>query len=83
MKPNQYLINFVRRYWFWFWRRLMDGFAPSDENGNYKRPKGLLFDNKLKIETLNDRTLYLLIGSTCPWSHSYHFKYGEILYYKT
>ena len=41
---NKYLINFSKKFWFWFWEKLMDGFAPSDIYGNYKRPKGILIE---------------------------------------
>ena len=47
----------------------MDGFAPSDKNGNYKRPKGLNFDKNYKINLEINDSFYLLIGSTCPWCH--------------
>ena len=47
----------------------MDGFAPSDKDGNYKRPKGLIFDKSYKINLGINDSLYLLIGSTCPWCH--------------
>ena len=47
----------------------MDGFAPSDKNGNYKRPKGLDFDKNYKINLEINDSFYLLIGSTCPWCH--------------
>jgi len=38
---NKYLIKASRKFWFWFWTQLMNGFAPSDLHGNYKRPKGI------------------------------------------
>ncbi len=47
----------------------MDGFAPSDKNGNYKRPKGFNFDNNFKINLDKNESFHLLIGSTCPWCH--------------
>ena len=34
---NKYLINFSKKFWFWFWTKLMNGFAPSDLQGNDKR----------------------------------------------
>ena len=33
---NKYLINLAKRFWFWFWKKLMNGFAPTDQQGNYK-----------------------------------------------
>ena len=68
MKPNKYIIFIARKFWFWFWMKLMDGFAPSDKNGNYKRPKGYSYNNS-EINTSDNKNLYLLVGSTCPWCH--------------
>ena len=69
MKTNKYLIFIARKFWFWLWMKLMDGFAPSDKNGNYKRPKGLESDYKLQENLINNKNLYLLVGATCPWCH--------------
>ena len=68
MKPNKYIIFIARNFWFWLWLRLMDGFAPSDKNGNYERPKGFTY-NKSEIDLNENKNLYLLVGSTCPWCH--------------
>ena len=68
MKPNRYIILIAREFWFWFWMKLMDGFAPSDKNGHYKRPKGYS-DNNSEIDINENKNLYLLAGSTCPWCH--------------
>jgi len=48
--------------------KLMDGFAPSDKKGNYKRPKGLSYKNP-EIFINENKNLYLLVGITCPWCH--------------
>ena len=69
MKQNSFLIHFARNSWFWFWRRLMDGFAPADDKGNYTRPKGLASHKILGSETNHNKSLYLLVGVTCPWCH--------------
>ena len=69
MKPNKYIILIARKFWFWFWMKLMDGFAPSDKNGNYKRPKGYSYGAKPEINIYENKNLYLLVGSTCPWCH--------------
>ena len=63
---NKYLIKGSRKLWFWFWTKLMNGFAPSDIQGNYKRPKGIKIDNKYDINNAN-RQIYLLVGYSCPW----------------
>ena len=61
---------FARKFWFWYWVKLMNGFAPSDLHGNYKRPLGIKKDNRnSKFKPQNTATLYLLIGATCPWCH--------------
>jgi len=46
----------------------MDGFAPSDLQGNYKRPRGILVDKKYESKG-NHKKTYLLAGNSCPWCH--------------
>ena len=46
----------------------MNGFAPSDLHGNYKRPKGIKVDVNYDINKPN-KTIYLLVGKSCPWCH--------------
>ena len=65
---NKYLINSAKRFWFWFWQKLMNGFAPSDIQGNYKRPKGILIDKTYDFQSNTEKT-YLLVGNSCPWCH--------------
>ena len=65
---NKYLINFAKRFWFWLWNKLMNGFAPSDLQGNYKRPKGVLLDNVNDFNTETEE-IFLLVGNSCPWCH--------------
>ena len=70
MKKNRYLIIFARKFWFWYWIKLMNGFAPSDLYGNYKRPQGIKKENRNStLNPQNTANIYLLIGSTCPWCH--------------
>ena len=69
MKKNRYLIIFARKFWFWYWKKLMNGFAPSDLHGNYKRPQVIKDNSNPKFNSQNISNLYLLIGSTCPWCH--------------
>ena len=66
MTPNKHIISIARQLWFWLWMKLMDGFAPSDKNGNYARPKGFSYHN-LKVN--KNKNYYLLVGATCPWCH--------------
>ncbi len=65
---NKYLINFAKRFWFWFWKKLMNGFAPSDIQGNYKRPEGILIDKTEDLKIYSKKS-YLLVGNSCPWCH--------------
>ena len=65
---NKYLINFSKKFWFWFWTKLMNGFAPSDLQGNYRRPRGILINKNHEFEGKNENT-YLLVGNSCPWCH--------------
>ena len=65
---NKYLIKVSKEFWFWFWTKLMNGFAPSDAQGNYKRPSGLTNISSYDISKENGQT-YLLIGNSCPWCH--------------
>lgn len=65
---NKYLIKISQKFWFWYWRKLMNGFAPSDSQGNYKRPKGIRLNSNYDINKEN-RSIYLLIGKSCPWCH--------------
>ena len=63
---NKYLIKASKRFWFWYWNQLMNGFAPSDLQGNYKRPTGITIDSKHNIFNENEQ-IYLLVGNSCPW----------------
>ena len=63
---NKHLIKASNKFWFWFWNQLMNGFAPSDIQGNYKRPTGIKIDSKYDISNEN-RQIYLLVGNSCPW----------------
>ena len=66
MTPNKHIVSIARQLWFWLWMKLMDGFAPSDKNGNYARPQGFSYHN-LKVN--KNKNYYLLVGATCPWCH--------------
>ena len=63
---NKYLIKASKKFWFWFWTQLMNGFAPSDLHGNYKRPKGIKIDSEYDLNDENGQ-IYLLVGNSCPW----------------
>jgi len=63
---NKYIIKASKKFWFWFWNQLMNGFAPSDIQGNYKRPTGIKIDNKYDMNNENGQ-ICLLVGNSCPW----------------
>jgi putative glutathione S-transferase len=44
----------------------MNGFAPSDTQGNYKRPEGIKIDKEYDLSKENGQ-MYLLVGNSCPW----------------
>jgi putative glutathione S-transferase len=46
----------------------MNGFAPSDLQGNYRRPSGILINKNHVFKGKNENT-YLLVGNSCPWCH--------------
>ena len=63
---NKYLIKASKKFWFWFWTQLMNGFAPSDVQGNYRRPAGITINSEYDIGSENGQ-IYLLVGNSCPW----------------
>ncbi len=63
---NKYLIKASKKFWFWFWTQLMNGFAPSDLQGNYKRPIGIKINSRYDINNENGQ-ICLLLGNSCPW----------------
>ena len=56
---NKYLIKATRKFWFWFWSQLMNGFAPSDLHGNYKRPKGITINSEYNINNENGQIFFI------------------------
>ncbi len=46
----------------------MNGFAPADNKGNYKRPEGLSIDKNVNLNAINGE-IFLLVGNSCPWCH--------------
>ena len=67
-------VQAAKKIWNCEWNVLMDRLAPSDSEGNYKRPQKLqqeiYIPNKedLKKRDLN-QIPYLLVGQSCPWAH--------------
>ena len=67
-------VKAAREIWNCEWNILMNGLAPSDSKGNYKRPRNLQKDIIIPTkEDLDHRDLdqmpYLIIGKSCPWAH--------------
>ena len=64
----------ARMGWNWQWNQLMNGLAPADPAGNYRRPpnqhlKALVQnENELKKRPKNHLP-HLIIGRSCPWAH--------------
>ena len=68
------LVKAAKEIWNCEWNILMNGLAPSDSKGNYKRPKNLQPEIKIPTkEDLEDRDMdqmpYLIVGQSCPWAH--------------
>ena len=68
------LVKTARQVWKFGWKILMNGLAPSDLKGNYKRPKNI--QKKIQIPSkkdlknrASDKMPYLIIGKSCPWAH--------------
>ena len=68
------LVNAAREIWNCEWNILMNGLAPSDSKGNYRRPQNL--QPEIQIPTEEDLEVrdidqkpYLIIGKSCPWAH--------------
>ncbi len=67
-------VKAARKIWSFEWKILMNGLAPSDSHGNYKRP--INPQKQIQIPTqkdLRNRALTqmpgLIIGKSCPWAH--------------
>jgi len=67
-------VNAARQIWNLEWKTLMNGLAPADSNGNYKRPINL--QKQIEIPTkedlknrASDQMPGLIVGKSCPWAH--------------
>jgi len=67
-------VKAAREIWNCEWNILMNGLAPSDSKGNYKRPVNL--QQEINIPTkedlenrASDQMPYLIVGKSCPWAH--------------
>ena len=67
-------VKAAREIWNCEWHILMNGLAPSDSKGNYKRPENL--QKEINIPTKedlenrkSDQMPYLIVGKSCPWAH--------------
>ncbi len=68
------LVKAAREIWNFEWQILMNGLAPSDSQGNYKRPsnpqKAIPIPTKEDLENRDLNQLpYLILGKSCPWAH--------------
>ena len=67
-------VKAAREIWNCEWNILMNGLAPSDSKGNYKRPINLqqeiIIPTKEDLENrASDQMPYLIVGKSCPWAH--------------
>ena len=67
-------VKTAKGIWNCEWNILMNGLAPSDSKGNYKRPENIQQEICIPTkEDLEKRELdqmpYLIIGKSCPWAH--------------
>ena len=67
-------VKAAREIWNCEWKILMNGLAPSDSKGNYKRPINLqqeiIIPTKEDLENrASDQMPYLIVGKSCPWAH--------------
>ena len=68
------LVKAARQIWNLEWKILMNGLAPSDPKGNYKRPinlqKPIQIPTKENLKNrASDQMPGLIIGRSCPWAH--------------
>lgn len=64
----------VRMGWHWQWNQLMNGLAPADAEGHYRRPPSQHQQATVPSETeLIGRPAelrpHLIVGRSCPWAH--------------
>ena len=67
-------VKAARDIWSFEWKVLMNGLAPSDSNGNYRRPINIQLRNQIPTqEDLKNRASNqmpgLIVGKSCPWAH--------------
>ena len=68
------LVKASRQFWNFYWKILMNGLAPADSDGNYRRPINLQKPIKIPSkEILKNRESNqmpgLIVGKSCPWAH--------------
>ena len=67
-------VKAAKDIWNFEWKILMNGLAPSDSRGNYKRPtnpqKEIDIPTKEDLENRDsDQMPCLIVGKSCPWAH--------------
>jgi putative glutathione S-transferase len=68
------IVATARAGWHWQWQRLMQGLAPADAEGHYRRPasdrRDVVLPEASDLLARNDETrARLIIGRSCPWAH--------------
>ena len=64
----------ARKGWSWQWNQLMNGLAPADAHGNYRRPssqhqKAFALEEHEIAGRSQNHLPHLIIGRSCPWAH--------------
>ena len=68
------VVNAAKKIWHWQWNQLMNGLAPSDNEGNYTRPpsqhkKATILSKDSLSKRSTEQLPRLIIGRSCPWAH--------------
>ena len=74
MAISPILVRVAKQIWNSQWEILMNGLAPADSNGNYKRPinpqKQIQLPTKGDLKNrASNQMPGLIIGQSCPWAH--------------
>ncbi len=74
MSIPPFAVKAARLGWNCQWKILMNGLGPSDEQGNYKRPKSqhqtkVIPSQQDILSRSPDNQYQLIIGRSCPWAH--------------
>ena len=68
------VVKTAKQVWFCQWNLLMNGLAPSDQEGNYcrpasQKPQAIVPLTQEIFNRKSEELPRLLIGRSCPWAH--------------